>query len=312
MDIFLCGSFDDQDRNTWLEALRAAYPDGRWHHTLDTIDPQLIEAAVVANPPQGALRELPNLRLIQSLWAGVDRLVRDDTLPSDVPVARMVDPAMNRAMAETALWATLSLHRGFFRYAAQQRSGHWQQWQQHRAGEVRIALLGMGQMGRCAAQALTVQGYKVTGWSTRRAVTDEGIDVVCGRQALTELLAESDVVINLLPLTPDTTGILDAHLFAAMRRGAGLVNLARGAHLIEADLLAALSEGKIGHAVLDVFAQEPLPAEHPFWQHPNITVLPHVAAMTDTRSAAGVVAHNLRALRDGRPLANLVDRTRGY
>ncbi len=312
MDIVVCGSFDDQERNQWLEALRTAFPEGRWHLSVDDVAADQIEVAVVANPLPGTLRQLPNLRLIQSLWAGVDRLMGDDSVPTHVPVARMVDPAMNQAMAETALWATLSLHRGFFRYAAQQRSGLWQQWPQRRADEYNVALLGMGQMGRCCARALVAQGYKVTGWSTRHLAMDDGIEVLGGTAALPTLLAGSDLVINLLPLTAETTGILDAKLFAAMRRGAGLVNLGRGAHLVEADLLAALADGQIGHAVLDVFREEPLPAEHPFWSHQQVTVLPHVAALTDTRSAARVVAQNLRALRDGRPLANLVDRARGY
>lgn len=312
MEILLCGSFDDQARNEWLAVLRAAFPDGRWLTPQDSFDPAKIEAAVVANPLPGSLQRLPNLRLIQSLWAGVDRLMQDASLPSQVPVARMVDPTMNQAMAQTALWATLSLHRGFFRYAAQQHSGVWQQWPQRRADEVSVTVLGMGQMGRCCAHALAAQGYKVTGWRAKPAATGDGIESYTGHKALATLLAESDVVINLLPLTAETRGILNARLFANMRYGAGLVNLARGAHLVEADLLAALGEGRIGHAVLDVFDQEPLPVDHPFWQHPQVTLLPHVAAITDNRSAASIVAENLRALRDGTPLANLVDRARGY
>lgn len=312
MDILLCGSFDDDERNKWLETLAAAFPDGRWHVTKEAVDPRQIRAAVVANPLPGSLLGLPNLELIQSLWAGVDRLMQDESLPAQVPIARMVDPAMNQAMAETALWATLSLHRRFYRYAAQQHSGQWRQMPQRRADEVRVTVMGMGQMGQRCAGALAAQGYPVTGWRTKRGITEAGIDIHTGADALTRLLAESEVVINLLPLTPDTRGILDARLFAAMRPGAGLVNLARGAHLIEADLLAALASGQVGHAVLDVFNEEPLPVDHAFWGHPQVTLLPHVAAMTDNRSASAMVAKNLRALRDARPLANLVDRERGY
>lgn len=312
MEILLCGSFDDEERNEWLKMLQAAFPDGRWHSSHDSFDPHNIQAAVVANPLPGSLQGLPNLQLIQSLWAGVDRLMQDESLPNQVPIARMVDPMMNRAMAETALWATLSLHRGFFRYAAQQSSGVWQQWPQRRADEVNVAVLGMGQMGSTCAHALAAQGYQVTGWRTKRAATEDSINTYAGEEALATLLAASDVVINLLPLTAETRGMLNAQLFAAMRHGAGLVNLARGAHLVEADLLAALDNGQIGHAVLDVFNQEPLPVDHPFWRHPQVTLLPHVAAMTDNRSAAAIVAENLSALRDGKPLANLVDRARGY
>lgn len=311
MDILLCGSFDEAERDEWLAALQAAYPDAHWHTTLDGIETSRIEVAVVANPPTGALQGLPNLRLIQSLWAGVDRLMQDASLPHGVPIARMVDPAMNQAMAETAVWATLSLHRGFFRYAAQQQASRWEQWPQKRADDVRVTVLGLGQMGRCCAERLAGFGYRIAGWSSR-PVSISGIETCHGEAQLAALLERTDILINLLPLTAQTEGVLDARLFDALAAGAGLINLGRGAHLVEDDLIAALERGQLGHAVLDVFREEPLPGSHPFWRHPKITVLPHVAAMTDARSAARVVAENLCALRDGRPLANLVDPARGY
>jgi glyoxylate/hydroxypyruvate reductase A len=166
-------------------------------------------------------------------------------------------------------------------------------------------------MGRTCALRLAGNGYRVSGWS-RSDATIEGIATFAGEAALVPMLADADVVVNLLPLTDATRGLFNAVTFARMRRGAALVNLARGAHVVEADLLDALASGQIGHAVLDVFANEPLPATHPFWSHTHITVLPHVAALTDPRSAAVVAARNVLALREGRALANLVDRSRGY
>ncbi|TLX57076.1 glyoxylate/hydroxypyruvate reductase A [Stutzerimonas nosocomialis] len=311
MHILLCGSFDACERDQWLRVLQAQIPDAHWHLDRDEAA-ERIEVAVVANPPPGSLRGLPGLRLIQSLWAGVDRLMADDSLPAGVPVARMVDPYMSAAMAETAVWASLSLHRGFFAYQRQQREGLWRQLEQRRACDVRIGVLGMGQLGRRAARQLAALGYRVTGWSQRTAAAEPGIDTCSTDQALQELLPQCDILINLLPLTPATRGLLNRQLFAAMRRGASLVNLARGAHLIEQDLLQALDDGQLGHAVLDAFAEEPLPAGHPFWQHPQITLLPHVAALTDMRSAAEAVAANLQALVRGEPLSYLVDRQRGY
>jgi glyoxylate/hydroxypyruvate reductase A len=210
----------------------------------------------------------------------------------------MVDPVMNVAMAETALWATLALQRGFFTYARQQRQGLWRALPQRRADDLQVLVLGQGQMGRTAAERLRQQGYRVAGW--RR-----GID-------LPPLLAQSQVVINLLPLTPQTSALLDAHFFAALPPGAAIVNLGRGGHVVDADLLAALDSDHLQHAVLDVFQTEPLPAEHRYWSHPRLTLLPHAAALTDARSASAVVAANLRALRDGRPVQHLVDRARGY
>ena len=300
MKLLLCGDFDAAERARWQQALAAALPEAMW---LDVATararPDEVLAAVVANPPPGSLQGLPALRLIQSLWAGVDRLLADPTLPAGVPVARMVDPAMTAAMAETTLWAVLSLHRGFFDYARQQREARWLVLGQRRAEEVRVLVLGQGEMGRAAAARLAQQGYAVQGW--RRD----------GR-ALPPLLAQCDIVVNLLPLTADTRGLLDARFFTALPRGAAVVNLARGAHVVDADLRAALDSGHLQHAVLDVFHTEPLPAEHVWWQHPRVTVLPHAAALTDPRSAAAVAATNLRAACSGAAPAYRVDRERGY
>ena len=300
MKVLLSGSFDDGERDEWLAALTAALPEAQWldNHAAQA-DPAAVHAAVVANPPPGSLQGLPNLRLIQSLWAGVDRLLADATLPVGVPLARMVDPAMNAAMAETALWAVLSLHRGFFAYARRQQAGVWRTHPQRRADETTVTVLGQGQMGRTAAERIAQQGYRVQGWRRDGA-------------PLLPLLARSDIVVNLLPLTPATRGLLDALFFAALPPAASIVNLARGAHVVDADLLAALDSGHLQHAVLDVFHVEPLPGDHPFWRHPRVMVLPHAAAFTDARSAAQVVAQNLRALAAGRPLAHCVNLASGY
>jgi len=315
-EVLLSGRFDARERDDWLHALRGAAPDFRWWSDDDAeLDRAAIGAAVVANPAPGALLGMPNLRLVQSLWAGVDRLLDDGSLPPEVPLARMVDPVLGAAMAETALWAVLSLQRGYFDYAAQQREGVWQQHAQRRAEDVRVLVLGLGQMGRTVAARLAAQGHAVSGWRGASACdrpAPSRVAVHAGAAALDGLLPASDIVVNLLPLTAATRGLLDARFFARMRRSASLVNLARGAHVIDDDLLAALDSGQLRRAVLDVFAAEPLPAGHRYWRHPRVTVLPHVAALTDRHSAAQVVAANLRAVRDGTPLVHRVDRARGY
>jgi len=300
LTVLFAGRFEPAEREAWWRALQAAAPEMAWWREDGPFDRATIDAAVVANPEPGLLADLPKLRLIQSLWAGVDKLLADPTLPPSVPLARMVDPTMSAAMAETALWAVLALHRRFFDYAAQQAAGQWRPQPQRRADEVRVLVLGAGSMGRAVAERLAVQGYRVDTWRARDGAT------------LAARLARVEIVINLLPLTPATRGLLDARCFAAMPRGASLVNLARGAHVVDADLLAALDAGHLQRAVLDVFATEPLPAEHPFWRHPKVTVLPHVAALTDERSAAAVVAANLRALACDEPISHRVDRARGY
>jgi len=313
--VLLTGRIDAHEYDDWLRALRAAAPEFTWWSDNDGEVPQeAIAAAVVANPAPGVLAGLPQLRLVQSLWAGVERLLDDCTLPAQVPLARMVDPAMGAAMAETALWAVLSLQRGFFDYALQQRAGDWQQRAQRRAQDVGVLVLGLGQMGSAVAGRLAAQGYRVSAWHATAGgrVPLPAVAVEAGSQALAALLPAAQIVVNLLPLTPSTQGLLDARFFAALPAGASIVNLARGAHLVDEDVLAALDSGHLDRAVLDVFRTEPLPAGHPYWQHPRVTLLPHVAALTDARSAAGVVAANLRALRDGAPLMHLVDRARGY
>ena len=299
MTILVAAGFDTAEWAAWWPLLVAALPGERLLR--DRADVREIDVAIVANPPPGSLAGLPNLRLIQSLWAGVDRLLDDPTVPRDVPLARMVDPAMNEAMAQTALWVVAGLQRDFLVYGRQQRSREWRQLPYRRADEVAVAVLGHGQMGQACARRLVDAGYPVTGW--RRG---DGT-------SLASVLAGADVVINLLPLTPDTRGLFDRVAFAAMKPGAAFVNLARGAHVVDADLLAALDRGQVGHAVLDVFATEPLPPDHPYWAHrDDVTVLPHVAAPTDPRSAAVIAADNIRALRAAKPLRHLVDRTKGY
>jgi glyoxylate/hydroxypyruvate reductase len=311
MSILVAADFNAAEWSAWWPALQAALPGEHLVRDRAGTAEAEIDIALVANPTGGELQGLPALRLIQSLWAGVERLLADPTVPVDVPLARMVDSAMNDAMAQTALWAVLGLHRGFFSYAEQQRAEQWRQRTQWRADEFPVAVLGLGKMGGSVARRLASNGYPVRGWSARQAAVD-GVVALAGDAALPHVLASARIVINLLPLTPATRGFFNTQRFAQMMRGASLVNLARGAHVVEADLLDALASGRLSHAVLDAFATEPLPAGHAFWTHPQVTVLPHIAALTDPRSAAQVVARNVQALRQGQPLENLVDRARGY
>ena len=312
MAVLVAAGFDADEWAAWWPRLRAALPGETLVRDRAEVAPAAIDVAIVANPPPGALSGLPALRLIQSLWAGVERLLADPTLPAQVPLARMVDPAMNEAMAQTALWAVLGLQRDYFDYAAQQRERIWRQHPLRRADDLTVAVLGLGQMGRATAQRLAAHGCRVLAWSRGPAAALDGIACHCGEAALPAVLAQAWIVVNLLPLTPATLGLFDAARLALLPRGASLVNLARGAHVVEADLLAALDRGHLRRAVLDVFATEPLPPAHPFWLHPAVTVLPHVAAPTDPRSAAPIAARNVHALRAGRALEHLVDRRRGY
>jgi len=295
----------------WRSELQKHFPGLVMRVFPEIGDPTEIDAALVWKPKAGLLASLPNLKLIVSLGAGVDHLLADPTLPRHVPIARLVDPYMTEAMSEYVLTQVLRLHRQDFLYQAQQRERVWRELTQPNAAQRRIGVLGLGEFGSDAARKLAVLGFKVAGWS-RSERRLPGIESFNGPDGLLALARRSDILVCLLPLTPETEGILNARLFAALPKGASLVNAARGAHLVEADLLAALESGQLAAAVLDVFQQEPLPPEHPFWTHPRIVVTPHTAAATHAPTAAPGVGENLRRLAEGRPLINLVDPARGY
>lgn len=278
----------------WLEALHAALPG----ETISTDPSPQTEIAIVANPGRGVLASLPNLAFVQSAWAGVDSLLDDPDLPR-VPIARLVDPALAAQMAQATAAHVLYLHRQVPAYAAQQRRGLWRQLPQPPASARRVGFLGYGELASTAADMLQAIGFQTYGWSRRLGDLDT-------------LLATSDIVVNLLPLTDHTRGILSAPAFERMKPGAAIVNLARGAHVVEEDLIAALDAGQLSHAVLDVFEAEPLARKHPFWSHPQITITPHVAAITDPVSASAVIAANIARFRAGQPVEGLVNRRAGY
>ncbi len=295
----------------WKAELRKQFPDLEVRIWPAIGDPRDIDVAIVWKPQSGLLASLPKLRLIASLGAGVDHLFVDPELPRHVPIVRLVDPYMTEAMSEYVLTQVLRLHRQDLAYLTQQRAGVWREHPQPNAAERRVGILGLGTLGRDAARKLAVMGFQVAGWS-RREKRLPGIESCHGEGGLEALARRSEILICLLPLTPDTDGILDRRLFARMPRGGAIVNPARGGHLVEADLIAALDGGQLSAAVLDVFREEPLPADHPFWSHPRIIVTPHVAAATNPATAALVIADNLRRLYQGRPLLNLVDPQRRY
>ncbi len=274
-------------------------------------DPADIDYALVWRPQPGLLAALPNLKLILSLGAGVDHLLGDPQLPRHLPIVRLVDPHMTAAMSEYVTLQVLRLHRRDLDYRAQQQATAWRELDQKNAADRRVGILGFGELGQDAARQLRALGFDVAGWS-RSEKTAAGIACHVGAAGLPRLLARSEILVCLLPLTAETEGILNTSTLALLPRGAALVNAARGAHLVEEDLLAALASGQLSGAVLDVFRDEPLPAGHPFWHHPRIVVTPHVAAFTNPATAAPIILDNIRRFGAGRPLLNRVDPARGY
>jgi len=274
-------------------------------------DRAAIDYALVWRPEPGFLASLPNLKLILSLGAGVDHLLGDPLLPRHLPIVRLVDPHMTDAMSEYVVLQVLRLHRRDLDYRAQQEAREWRELDQKNAAERRVGILGLGELGRDAAKKLKMLGFDVAGWS-RSEKTLAGIESHAGAGGLPALLARSEILVCLLPLTAETEAILNARTLALLPKGAALVNAARGAHLVEADLLAALASEQISAAVLDVFNDEPLPAGHPFWHHPRVVVTPHVAAFTNPATAAPIILDNIRRFEAGHPLLNRVDPARGY
>jgi glyoxylate/hydroxypyruvate reductase len=301
------GVFSHHERSFWVEPLTAALPD---HVVVDGSEPHdhdRIDVAVVGNVPTEGLTSYRRLALIQSLWMGVDRFLDHPGVPDHVPIARMVDPGMPRAMAETVVAHVLGLHRLLPFYRAQAATRTWAEHAQPFASDRTVAIMGLGTLGTAAVAALIPFGFRLVGWN-RSGAAVTGVEV--GDFAW--VLGQADIVVNLLPLTPQTTDCFDAAAFALMRPGASFVNLGRGHHVVDDDLLAALDSGHLTHAVLDVFRTEPLPAEHRFWTHPRVTVTPHVAADSDPRSCTEVIAQNVRRVAAGETPAHLIDRQRGY
>jgi glyoxylate/hydroxypyruvate reductase A len=219
----------------------------------------------------------------------------------------MVDPGMPTSMAETVVANVLALHRYHDEYARLRAKGIWTELPPVAAADRTVAILGLGVLGKAAAAALQTFGFRLVGWNRSGASVD-GVEVV----TLDEALASADIVVNLLPLTPQTQDLFCARTFASMRDGAGFVNVARGQHVVDDDLLTALESGRIRHAHLDVFRTEPLPSDHPFWTHPRVTITPHIAAESQPATCLPVIVDNLRRFAAGQPLRNLIDRDRGY
>jgi len=297
--------------DVWREELTRRLPDLDFRVWPEAVgDPAEIEVALVWGAPRGELGRYPNLKAILSLGAGIDRMLEDPDLPA-VPIARMVDPSLTRTMAEYVLLAVLRHHREFDRYEREQRARRWAYAFPPHPGERRVGIMGLGELGAAAAKLVSGHGFAVLGWSRSPKAID-AVTSYAGRDELPTFLHRSDILVCLLPLTAETRGILDAELFAGLPHGAYVINVGRGEHLVEHDLLAALGSGHLAGATLDVFRSEPLPPDSPLWTEERILITPHVASYASPATAADGVAENIRRARAGRPLLHQVDRARGY
>ena len=296
---------------SWAEAFAEVAPEIDFRPHQPGEDVSDIPYCLVWRAAPGLWPAMKKVRIIFGLGAGVERLLADPTLPRDVPLVRMVEPALTRGMVEYVLWQCLFHHRKVWELEAAQSCATWRPHTYPAPWDRTIGILGLGELGTAAAEKLGEFGFKVRGWS-RSPKSLPKVESCAGPDQLPAFLSKSEILVCLLPLTPETRGILDASLFAHLPRGASLINAARGGHLVEADLSAAMASGQIVAATLDVFETEPLAEDHPFWSTERLYITPHNASITDPRSAAWRIAKQIAKFEAGEGLDNVVDRARGY
>jgi glyoxylate/hydroxypyruvate reductase len=300
----------------WAAAVRKLAPgrDVRVHPG-SLGDPGEIDYALVWKPEPGVLGTFPNLKAIFALGAGVDYLFKDPALP-DVPIVRVADPDMTMRMSEYVVLHVLMHHRQQRRLDELQAQSVWKPLVQWPASAVRVGVMGLGVLGADAARKLSVMGFQVAGWSRSRKEI-EGVPCHAGEAELGAFLARTDILVNLLPLTPATRGIIDRKLIGRLAKDGPLgrpvlINAGRGEQQVAGDILAALDAGELAGATLDVFETEPLPPDSPLWRHPEVTVTPHMAADSDPETICRYVLGQIDRIERGLPPENVVDRTRGY
>lgn len=306
------GQIPQQELENWISLLSRKLPAEtiRPFADLTAEEKKVAEIAIVANPEPDEVAELTSLKWVHSVWAGVEKLLSE---LGDRPfeIVRLVDPELARTMADAVLSWTLYLHRNMPGYAALQRQRKWAELPYIKASDKTVGILGLGNLGIEAAHVLNTFGFNVAGWS-RSPKDVKDVRCFAGEEGLKEIFEKSDILVSLLPLTPQTRGLLSRNLFSRCKNGSGFINFGRGAVVNSEDLLVALDKGHVDHAVLDVFETEPLPQDDPFWTHQKVTVLPHISAPTDIDTASSIVAANLLTFRETRELPQTVDKKRGY
>ncbi|WP_276497176.1 2-hydroxyacid dehydrogenase [Pontibacter litorisediminis] len=306
-------SIISQGRNIspWVKALKENRPDLDLRVYPEDHPREEITFALAWGHPPGVLQEYPNLICVSSLGAGVDHILKDPDIPEQAQVVRIKDENLTSDMANFTMALVLNHLRNLHQHKAAESTQTWQPLKYKRNEEVTVGVMGIGALGLAVAQRLNSIGLRVTGWANSSKQL-ENIQVHAGPEELDAFLATAEVLICLLPLTPETANILNKENLLKLPQGAYVINVARGEHLVEEDLLELLDNGHLSGASLDVFREEPLPEGHPFWSHPKINVTPHIASVTNPASAVGLILENYDRLQNGEPLLNLVSRTKGY
>jgi glyoxylate/hydroxypyruvate reductase A len=295
----------------WTDHLRRIMPELDIRTEDDEARRDEIVYCIAWKPKPGSLRSFANLKVVFSMGAGVDGIIADPTYPKHVPLSRVVDDTLAQSMTEYVVLHVLAWHRRLRDLDALQKLKKWRPISSPRTENVRVGILGFGELGKAAATALKALNYQLSGWSASPKVFP-GVRSFADQDGLAPFLSQTDILVCLLPLTPATAGILNAKTFALLPKDACIINCARGGHLIEEDLIAALDSGHLQGATLDVFQTEPLPDTSPLWAHPKIVVTPHNAAATDREAFIRHVADTIRRMDQNLPPENLVDFARGY
>lgn len=295
----------------WLDHMRTLLPEFDVRSSADPGDRSEVEYAICWKPPTGWLKTFANLKAIVSIGAGIDHVLADAELPGGIPIIRTTGFDLTQRMREYVTLHVLRMHRRLFDIEAAQPRREWLQLVNPPAYERKVGIMGLGNLGADCARTLAMIGFDVAGWARTRKALD-GVTCFAGDNDFDAFLGRTEILVNLLPLTPATEGILSTPLFDKLPDGAMIINAARGQHLVEDDLLAALDSGRIAHATLDVFRQEPLPEDHPFWDHPKVLVTPHVASLIDPAAGGKAIAENLRRFHAGEAVPDLVNLEQGY
>ncbi len=309
MSIVIC--FNNKDPKPWQEALQAKLPNTTIEIYPNVTDPKAITFALCWKPESNILAQFPNVKVVQSVGASVEHIIQSQDLASDSVVTRIVDDRLSEDMFEFVLTGILSHIKRFVEYQKAQKEKQWQQKSYKTIQNTSIGILGLGKIGTHVATKLAKVGFTIKAWS-KSEKTLENVSCFHGNEGLTDALKNTDVLINILPLTLATENILNLKHLSQLNKNGYLINVGRGEHLVENDLLTLLNNQHLSGALLDVFRTEPLPEDHPFWEHESITVTPHIAAITNIETASDIVVSNYKNLLNGQEFINVVSIQKGY
>lgn len=301
----------DDKIDAWVAAIKTSAPEVSVFNFLEEHNAEDVEVALVWKHPKGSLAKYPNLKYIASSGAGVDFIFEDTTAPTHLPITRVVDAMLANDMSEHVIAVIFNYLKHLNHYKVNQINKLWQPMRYNRIADFTVGIMGVGALGTVLSKDLIRFGFKTQGWSVSKKHL-EGVKTYAGQDELTSFLATTDILICLLPLTNDTKGILNKAIFNKLPQGAYVINVARGGHLVDEDLVNALDDKHLSGAALDVYHQEPLPKNHPFWLHDKIDMTPHCASVSDSQSVVPQILENYKRMKSGKSLLNLVSKSKGY